>query len=165
MKKRLSRVSCFALVLIMLVGMIPAISPRVHAASQSQMNAVARADYMYNATWVCQQTVAGWGDTFYAGNTYHIPYGQPINSGKYVGYAASVEEFLEAAATPGSVFYTGRSYYTGTTAPYYVTDCSSFVSWCWGISRTTTYYIPSVSTKIGAATTHNCTYNLWIINT
>ncbi len=129
-------------------------------ATQNQLNMVARADYMYGITWVAQQTVAGWSGTFYKGNTYRIPYGQPINSGKYIGYGATVEEFLTAAATAGSIFYTTPSYYTGTKAPYYVTDCSSFVSWVWGISRTTTYFIPNYTTKIGAVTVSNATYSL-----
>lgn len=129
-------------------------------ASQNQINIVARGDYMYNITWVAQQTVTGWGGTFYQGNTYHIPYGQPIYSGEYIGYGATVEEFINAAATAGSVFYTVKSYYTGPTAPYYVTDCSSFVSWTWGIDRTTTYFIPDVATSFGAVTTASATTGL-----
>jgi hypothetical protein len=97
-------------------------------ATQNQKNMVARADYFYGITWVAQETVAGWSGTFYKGGTYRIPYGQPINSGKYIGYGATIETFIEAAANAGSIFYTGRSWCDGPTAPYYATDCSAFVS-------------------------------------
>lgn len=126
---------------------------------------VARADWCYNITWVAQETVEGWGSTFNKGSTYHIPYGQPIMSGKYIGYAATYEEFLEAAATAGSIFYTGRSWCDGPTAPYYATDCSSFVSWVWGIDRTTTYYIPDVTSNLGSVTTDRATYTLQLGDT
>ena len=56
------------------------------AATQNRLNIVARANHMYDSTWVCQKTVSGWGATFYAGNTYRIPYGQPVTTGKYVGF-------------------------------------------------------------------------------
>ena len=128
--------------------------------TKNQQNIVDRGNYMYDITWVAQQTVTGWGGTFYAGNTYHIPYGQPIYSGQYIGYEATVDEFLNAAATAGSIFYTVKSYYEGPTAPYYVTDCSSYVSWAWGISRTTTYFIPDVATSMGAVTVNRATYTL-----
>jgi hypothetical protein len=128
--------------------------------TQNQRNMVARADYYYGITWVAQETVAGWGGTFYKGYTYHIPYGQPIYSGEYVGYSATFEEFIAAAGTAGSIFYTQRSWCDGTTAPYYASDCSSFVSWVWGINRTTTYYIPNVSTSFGAVTTYRATHTL-----
>lgn len=128
--------------------------------TKNQKNMVARADWYYGITWVAQETTDGWSGTFYKGGTYHIPYGQPIYSGKYVGYAATFDEFLKAASTAGSIFYTGRSWYEGTTAPYYVSDCSAFVSWVWGIDRTTTYYIPGVTTSFGYVTTNSATYTL-----
>ena len=165
MKRIISVIICLTLLMGVTVGVagVP-----VQAATQNQINMVARADYMYGLTWVCQQYTEGWRGNFYKGNTYHVPYGQPIYSGQYIGFHGStydsdgdtIAKFLDAANTAGSLFYTGRSYYTGTTAPYYVSDCSAFVSWCWGINRTTTYYIPGVTTKIGATTVHNATYNL-----
>ena len=108
--------------------------------SQNQLNIVDRANYMYNTTWVCKKTVAGWGGTFYQGSTYRIPYGQPVNTGKYVGFekfGASRDEFLAAAADPNSVHYTKRSTYNKEST-YYCNDCSAFVSYAWGISRNTT---------------------------
>ena len=157
----LRRLLSFVLVVLLCAAIVPA--PRAKAAvtvTQNQKNMVARADYFYNITWVAKQTVAGWGGTFYQGNTYRIPYGQPIYSGKYVGYQATFEEFINAAGTAGSIFYTGRSWYEGTTAPYYVSDCSAFVSWVWGINRTTTYFIPDISTNLGYVTTDRATYTL-----
>ena len=129
----------------------------VHAATESQKNIVARADYLYDQTWVCQSNVSGWNYnyTFYAGNTYHIPYGQPINSGYYIGYGVSVDDFMNSANTYGSVFYNSRSTYGSTSSVYYATDCSAFVSWCWGVDRKTTYSIPQISTYMGMATASN----------
>lgn len=144
---------CVVMITVLCLGLLPVSPARAVTVTQNQKNMVARANYCYNMTWVAKQTVAGWGATFYKGNTYHIPYGQPIYSGQYIGYGATFEEFLSAAATAGSIFYTGRSWCDGTTAPYYATDCSSFVSWVWGINRTTTYYIPGVSTSLGYVTT------------
>ena len=54
-------------------------------------NIVARANYMYNSTWVAQKDVLGWNDyTFKKGTTYRIPYGQPVSEGGYIGFAISV---------------------------------------------------------------------------
>jgi len=127
----------------------------VHAATQNQMNIVARADYMYNITWVCKKTVSGWKNnyTYYEGSTYRIPYAWPVTAGKWVPYGISVEDFLAATTDPNSDFYTKQSYYTGNTgsySTYYGNDCSTFVSFCWGLSlRQTTSSLPNVSTLIG----------------
>ena len=142
----------------MVFSLFPALfNNPVKAATTSQNNIVARADYFYNLTWTAQSTVYGWNYnyTFYAGSTYRVPYGQPINSGAYVGYYVSIEDFLSAANTAGSVFYTSRSTYDSTSSVYYATDCSAFVSWCWGVDRKTTYSIPQISTYIGMATASN----------
>ena len=117
---------------------------------------------MYNTTWVCKKTVAGWGGTFYQGSTYRIPYGQPVNTGKYVGFekfGASRDEFLAAAADPNSVHYTKRSTYNKEST-YYCNDCSAFVSYAWGISRNTTSSLGSKSTNLGKATESNIRANL-----
>jgi len=131
-------------------------------ATQNQLNIVARANYMYNTTWVCQKTVAGWGGTFYQGNTYRIPYGQPINTGKYVGFekfGATRDEFLAAAADPNSKHYTVRSTYNKEST-YYCNDCSAFVSYAWDISRNTTSSLPNRSSNLGKATESNIRANL-----
>ncbi|MBQ7345715.1 MAG: RICIN domain-containing protein, partial [Oscillospiraceae bacterium] len=155
MKKRLLSI---LLCLAMLLAFLPAAPvPVVHAATTSQQNIVARANYLYNATWVCQKTVAGWKGnyTFYKGTTYHIPYGQPVYAGAYVGFGVSVDDYLAAAADANSVFYTSQSNYAGKTSTYYATDCSAYVSWSWGVARQTTATIPNMSTYIGAANTSN----------
>ena len=162
MKQRtiLSRLLCIVLTAVMLLGLFAGVLPSpVYAATTSQNNIVARADYLYNIKWTAKSTVYGWNGNyvFNAGTSYRIPYGQPINSGYYIGYGVSVDDFVAAAKTAGSVFYTSRStYYDGGSSPvYFATDCSAFVSWCWGVSRKTTYSIPQVSTYIGMATASN----------
>ena len=171
MNKIISVILCLTFLLGITIGVsgvaVNAATVDVAKTSSNQTNIVDRANYMYNATWVCQQTVSGWSGTFYAGNTYRAPYGQPVYSGRYIGFTSggaiddsTIATYLTAANTAGSVFYTGRSHCGGTTAPYWATDCSAFVSWCWGISRTTTYGIPNVATYIGAVSTTNATYSL-----
>ena len=162
MKTILKRFTALLAAVLLFVSFFPQVPSEVRAVTvtQNQKNIVARANYFYGITWVAKQTVAGWGGTFYQGNTYRIPYGQPIYSGQYVGYQCSFEEFQRTSGTAGSIFYTSRSWCDGTTAPYYAADCSSFVSWCWGIERTTTYFIPNCSTNLGYVTTDRATYTL-----
>ena len=158
MKKR---ILCLLLCVATLASLLPALGApltlKAEAATTSQNNIVARADYMYDSTWVCKKTVNGWRNqyTFYAGNTYRMPYGQPVYAGKYIGYGVSVDDYLTAAANSGSVFYTSRSNYAERYSTYYATDCSAFVSWCWGISRQTTATIPNFSTYLGMTNTTN----------
>ena len=154
MKKR---ILSFILCLVLIAGIFPfSVFNLAHAATTSQNNIVARANYLYSQTWTCQETVSGWRGnyTFTKGNTYRLPYGQPINSGKYIGYGVTMEEFLTAANTKGSVFYTSRSTYTsnGSSSVFYAIDCSAFVSWCWGIDRYTTYSLPQVASNLGSPT-------------
>ncbi|MBQ9762506.1 MAG: hypothetical protein IJV82_05450, partial [Oscillospiraceae bacterium] len=154
-----SRIISLLLCAALVLGLVPVLSRSnpVHAATESQNNIVARADYFYNITWTCKQDVYGWNynTLFSAGTTYRIPYGQPIYSGAYIGYYVEIDDFLTAANTAGSVFYTSRSTYDTTSSVYYATDCSAFVSWCWGVDRKTTYSIPQISTYIGMATAAN----------
>ena len=154
MKKRLLSI---LLVVSLLASMMPCLIKPVHAATEDQNHIVDRADYLYNLTWICQKTVSGWcgNYTYYAGTTYRLPYGQPINAGAYIGYGVSVDNFLTAAKNGSSVFYSSRSTYGSTYSVYYATDCSAFVSWCWDIERKTTYSIPQVSTYLGMATAAN----------
>lgn len=156
-KKKLCLLLCVTILLEIFAVFNVSKATTVHAATTSQNNIVARADYLYDKTWVCQSNVSGWNYnyTFYAGNTYHLPYGQPINSGYYIGYGVSVDTFMNAANTYGSSFYNSRSTYGSTSSVYYATDCSAFVSWCWGVDRKTTYSIPQISTYIGMATASN----------
>ena len=161
-KKILKKILSFALVLMFIVGTFVAVMPtHTSAVTQNQQNIVDRANYLWNSTWVCKKTVKGWNSayTFSAGNTYRLPYGQPIYSGKYIGYGVSVDAFLESTKSASSVFYTSRSKYQKSST-YYATDCSAFVAWCWGTSRQTTYSIPNISTCIGSVNTSNATWKL-----
>ena len=169
MKKSVRKILSIMLCLVLSVNVFmfaaPGTKKTVQAATTNQKNIAARADYMYNSTWVCKKTISGWRGnyTFYAGETYRLPYAWPVTTGAYIGFGVSVEDFLTAAANSSSVFYTNQSYYDGASysySTYYGSDCSSFVSWCWGISRNTTYGIPNQSTYIGGVTVNNCTYSL-----
>ena len=161
MKKRsIKLVSALMAFMITAVTILGVYIP-VEASANYKNNIVARANYLYNSTWVCKKTVAGWRGQyyFYAGNTYRMPYGQPVHSGRYIGYYVSVDDYLAATKNAGSVFYTSRSNCSGLDSVYYATDCSAFVSWCWGISRQTTATIPYYSTYMGMANASNV-YNL-----
>ncbi len=132
---------------------------KTHAATQSQQNIVNRADYLYSLTWVAQQTVTAhaynYYYTFYKGNTYHLPYGQGATS-YYIGYGVSPQNFVKAANTPGSVFYQNKSYTGSWYSTYYITDCSGFVSWCWGLTaKQSTRSLASYSSYVGAVTVNN----------
>lgn len=104
------------------------------------MRIAARAEYLYNVLWECQRDVEGWEYTFLKGNRYHIPYGQPINDGAYIGFQADIETFIRAAGDPESVFYSRQSYWDDTEirSTFYAMDCSAFAAYCWGVPRTTT---------------------------
>ncbi|MBQ7346083.1 MAG: hypothetical protein IJW45_08505, partial [Oscillospiraceae bacterium] len=157
MKRTLSRMVCLLLIVSILVSYIPATTRRVHAVTQDQQNIVDRANYLYDITWVAQETIYGWRYqyTFEKGQTYRLPYAQPIYAGYYIGYGVSIEDFQAAAADGTSVFYTEMSYYNDWYSTYYGTDCSAYVSWCWGATRHTTYSIPQISTSYGYATESN----------
>lgn len=77
MKKRIVSVLLCISMLLSIIALAPVSwFTEVTAATTSQNNIVTRADYLYNTTWVCQKTVLGWRGsyTFYAGNTYRLPY-------------------------------------------------------------------------------------------
>jgi hypothetical protein len=81
--KNYQRIVAVALVLAVCLSLCVSFGKSVPVASaitQNQKNIVNRADYMYGLTWVAQKTVTAHAYssyyTFYAGNTYHLPYGQ-----------------------------------------------------------------------------------------
>ena len=141
----------------MVLGLLPGGQARVYAVTRDQQDIVDRADYLYDQVWVARETVEGWRGAriFEEGGTYHMPYAQPVEEGRYIGFGVSVEDFLRSAAEAGSVFYGERSCYGDGDSTYYGTDCSAFVSWCWGIDRHTTWSIPIVTTVLGMATEEN----------
>ena len=160
MKKLSCRLVSLLLIMALVLSLVPAISipaKAVHVPTANQQNIVDRANYMYNLTWVAQETIYGWryGYVFEKGQTYRLPYAQPIYAGYYIGYGVSIETFLTAAADASSVYYSKMSEYNGWYSTYYGTDCSAYVSWCWGAARHTTYSIPNISTNYGYATESN----------
>ncbi len=170
--KRTTRFLSFIIALLLCVSVLPFVNANAeteivaedyavgkNGATQNQLNMAARADYMYGLTWVCQKTVnaysAGYYFTFYAGNTYHVPYGRGYDS-NYIGYGVSPDTFLAAAADVNSIFYTQKSYSGDWYSTYYFTDCSGFVSWCWGLSqKQSTRTVANVSSYVGPVTLSN----------
>lgn len=120
----------------------------------SQENVVRRARQQLEIRWTPLENVTGWrgNTTFYAGETYiGIPYGQPIHSGRYIPWAASFEHFASAVQNINSNMYRNFSFIGthATIAPYYASDCSSFVSWALNHPRrTTTYTFPQYASRI-----------------
>ncbi len=107
--------------------------------SVKQYEMVQRAEEQAMVAWTPVADVMSWNNafTFKKGTTYNgIPYGQPVYTG-YVPYDISFSGFIRAVNDPKSKFYTERSTYN-KSAPYYSSDCSSFVSWAWGLARNTT---------------------------
>lgn len=158
MKKRILSLLLSVLMIMSIFSCLTVFtSTSASAATTSQKNIVARANYLYNSTWTCKQNVYGWRNQtmFYKGYTYRMPYGQPVYSGYYIGYGVSVDTYQKAAATAGSVFYNYRSNYNGWYSTYYATDCSAYVAWAWGCNRMTTYTIPFSSTNLGYCNTTN----------
>ena len=150
-----------ALVMIFsLFGVMPKVE--LESSASGVDNIVARADYLYNITWTAQSTVKGWKNkyTYSKGTTYHIPYGQPVSSGKYICWGVSIDDFLASTKNSGSVYYNSQSYNkynTGSYSTYYAMDCSALASYCWDLSsRTTTSSWSSLPvTSYGKCTSSN----------
>jgi hypothetical protein len=119
--------------------------------SQGQENIVKRARQLHEIEWTPLADRYAWryNSVFSAGQTVTgIPYGQPVYCAGYVGYNVSLDQFAAAVRDNTSAFYSSYSTYN-TIAPLYSCDCSSFVSYAWGLpQRHTTYTIPSVSVKV-----------------
>ena len=145
----------FLLVLCMVLTLVPVFTTQVSAASLSagQKNIVARAYQQVQIKWTPVKNVDGYLNskgtltaTYKKGTTYQgIPYGQLVDSGKYVPNSASFDTFLKAVANENSVFYTSRGKYGKLESTYYGSDCSAFVSYAYGIGRMTTTGIASSS--------------------
>ena len=127
------------------------------AASTGQKNIIKRARQQHEIEWTPLKDIKGWdgATTFSAGVTYHgIPYGQPVYA-QFVPFASDnsapavsgLAEFLQAVNNSGSKMYTSTSTFK-KLAPYYSSDCSSFVSYAWGINKRETATIPGVATKV-----------------
>ena len=115
--------------------------------SSGQKNMVKRAKQQLNIRWTPRKSISGWANetVFEKGVTYRgIPYGQAIYA-RYIPYeednqtisTSALQLFLDRVNDVNSRMYTSYSSYN-KKAPYYSSDCSTFVSYCWNISRTTT---------------------------
>ena len=157
MRRKIIKGICMLLALAMVLGFIPVLHAEVSAVTVNQQNIADRADFFFNTTWVCQKNVNAWRDefVFQKGETYHLPYGQPVNSGKFIGYGVELEDFLMAAADADSVFYSRQSEFNGWTSVYYATDCAAFVAMCWGTVRQDCSTLPYYSTYKGKPTEAN----------
>lgn len=157
MKNLCKRLISTMLMLALVLSLIPVIRTEAKTWNTNQQNIADRANYFFDTTWVCQKTVNGWRDqyTFYEGETYHLPYGQPVNSGEFIGYGVTLEDFLISAADGDSVYYSVQSEYRGWTSVYYATDCAAFVAMCWGTVRQDCSTIPYYSTYLGNPTEEN----------
>ena len=161
MKSTFIRVLSLILALTFVLSLIPVLHTEAKAVTINQQNIADRADFFFNTTWVCQKNVNAWRDefVFQKGETYHLPYGQPVNSGKFIGYGVELEEFLMAAADGNSVYYSRQSEFNGWTSVYYATDCAAFVAMCWGTVRQDCSTLPYYSTYKGKPTENNV-YNI-----
>lgn len=129
-------------------------------------NITARADYLYNLTWTSQANMNGYINssgtvtkTYTKGQSYRIPYGQPVGSNGFIGYNISVDNFIEATKSASNPFYTKRGGGTSgsMSSNYYSMDCSTFVSYCWGLSsrHTTSTWSSVNATNLGKCTSAN----------
>lgn len=140
------------------------ISFPVELLSTGSQNVVKRARQQIEIKWTPKKNVKGYSSktsgaatTFKAGTTYTgIPYGQLVNSGKYVPHSYSLTNFINAVNNTSSAFYTNRGKYTarGVDCPYYASDCSALVSWSYNLTRMTTTSIGS-SSKIKKVSTQS----------
>lgn len=124
--------------------------------TESERDAIInKASAMYNTTWVPTQNLTGWRGnyTYYAGNTYRIPYSQTayqkddIGFNQALGYGDFYSYYVRYYMQDGTgrVFdnqsdadATGKPYET-IRMPKYGNDCSAFVSFAFGVSRNTTW--------------------------
>ena len=127
------------------------VSPKIFLKNN---NIVERAHYLYNITWDCKTDVDGWrqyaGNHYSQGNSYHIPYGQPVHEGKYVYYGIPISDFIDETKYPAGDFYLKRSLCyeydendnrinvndpNNKNSVYYAIDCSAFASYCWDLPQ------------------------------
>ncbi|MDD4124595.1 MAG: hypothetical protein PHW77_02535 [Eubacteriales bacterium] len=101
--------------------------------SEGIKNIVRRARQIYEMKWVPLSDLTGFNGDYVFPKGIEItgiPYGQPVYSGLFVGYEATVEEFYEQSRIKNSVFYTDYSEYEEIST-YYSLDCTTFVCYAW----------------------------------
>ena len=88
---------------------------------------MARAEYMYQYRWTPTQNLGGWGTTFYAGESYTVPYSQPYYYGGYIFYNITLAQFEEYALNGSNGFYNYHDNNGNTSpCPRFGMDCSGF---------------------------------------
>ena len=170
--KRITKSFKYLLLICLLVNAITIISSAATDAtlyaqerSSGINNIVARAYQQVNIAWTPVKNVDGYlnsdgvlTEKYIAGTTYYgIPYGQVVTTGDYVPHEASFGTFLQAVRDPNSLFYTTRGSYNNLRSTYYASDCSAFVSYAYGLPRTTTASIATSSlfTKVSGNNIYN----------
>lgn len=120
---------------------------RSGALSEGQINIVRKARQLVEIEWTPVYNLPMWDreGTFWSGDTYTgLPYGQPVH-GSYVGYSSTLTQFINACDNARSRMYTEYSEFN-KIAPFYSTDCSAFVSYCWDLKiRKTTRNMSDVA--------------------
>lgn len=115
---------------------------KLDSATERQKNIVNRARQQLEITWTPLQDITGWRGlyVFKKGVTYHgIPYGQPVyeayvpweDAGTNPRTKVTFATFQDAVKDINSKMYTKTCTYP--EAPYYSSDCSSFVSYAWNL--------------------------------
>ena len=133
--------------------------------SEGVKNVIKRARQIYEIKWTALSDIESYPGNgnnlfFREGVEYQgLPYGQPVHKGVYVGFGCSLNDYIEATQDLNSNMYASRGentwYYEEygdpiKYGPYFATDCSGFVSYCWGLSgRNTTGVISEVTYKKG----------------
>ncbi len=156
-KQRKRRTVRYLLPVLMVLWAVAAWQCTVSAVelTAGQKNIIARANRQTQIEWIPWRNVKSFafGDSssfvFEGGLVFHgLPYGQvpktqntPAENGYYVPAEEGFNAFLDAVADPESDFYTRRAWYNGMQSPWFAGDCSSFVSYCMDMPRTTTYGI------------------------
>ncbi len=133
--------------------------------SEGVKNVIKRARQIYEIKWTALSEIESYPGNgnnlfFREGVEYQgLPYGQPVHKGVYVGFGCSLNDYIEATQDLNSNMYATRGENTWyfeeygdpiKYGPYFATDCSGFVSYCWGLSgRNTTGVISEVTYKKG----------------
>ncbi|MDO4616581.1 MAG: GBS Bsp-like repeat-containing protein [Lachnospiraceae bacterium] len=132
--------------------------------SSGVKNIVARARQMVDIRWTPVSNVNGFSDydtqltVYFSGTTYNgIPYGQQVYAGTWVPNSTTFETFLDAVRTAGSPMYSARGNNGTMDSTYFANDCSSFVSYCYGLPRMTTWSFATSSQF--SAVSGNSIYN------
>ncbi len=140
-------------------------SMKADSLEEWQINIVKRARQMMEIKWTPLKDIKSFnydenqGKIFPAGVPIQgLLYAQNVDSGTYVPQYNGFEDFLAATKDVNSKLYTSRGSRIdkGYDCPYYGCDCSSFVSYAWGLdSIYTTWGIQDKATLIAGYSDEN----------